>query len=300
MSATTWALPSQVLLVGRRHRRREPRCRRPRRDGKRHPHAADDGLAHPAHRATHAAPLGAGCCSSHRFRPSHPGSSCSAACRQLPEHERFAFAAGLGGTIWVMNVATTTVGMIAAGGLSVGAQGALALLLPSYFLFGLVAAWRGPSDAAATVTGFILGPLLSPIFPGTSLLVGGPAGRDLRIRPPSGGCRSAGRREDKVLNASLGRFSVVVALCRHPRRRRAGDAGLALARRAPGGASSRRRARSSPGPAWSPRRSSRRSPAQLILQPQGALADRAGLATARRACRGLRRALAFSERVAPR
>ena len=92
---------------------------------------------------------------------------------EIPEDDRFAFAAGLGGTIWVVNVATTTVGMVAAGGLSVGAQGALALLLPSYFLFGLIAAWRGPSDAAATVTGFILGPLLSPIFPGTSLLWAG-------------------------------------------------------------------------------------------------------------------------------
>lgn len=92
---------------------------------------------------------------------------------KVPEGERFSFALGLGGTIWTVNVATTVVGMIVASGLPAGLQAALALLLPSYFLFGLVAAWSGPADGFATVIGFILGPLLSPIFPGTSLLWAG-------------------------------------------------------------------------------------------------------------------------------
>ena len=91
----------------------------------------------------------------------------------IPESERIAFAAGLGGTIWLVNVATTTVGMMTAGGLPIGAQGALALLLPAYFLFGLVAAWHSPSDAVATATGVVLGPLLAPMFPGSSLLWAG-------------------------------------------------------------------------------------------------------------------------------
>ena len=93
--------------------------------------------------------------------------------RRLPAvapGDRFAFSLGLGGTIWVFNVATTTIGMLVAGGIPAEFQSALALLLPSYFLFGLVVAWRGPGDALATVTGFLLGPLLSPLFPGTSLL----------------------------------------------------------------------------------------------------------------------------------
>lgn len=91
----------------------------------------------------------------------------------IPNEDRFSFALGLGGTIWVVNVATTLVGMLVASGLPPGMQAALALLLPSYFLFGLVAAWRDPADAFATVLGFLLGPLLAPIFPGTSLLWAG-------------------------------------------------------------------------------------------------------------------------------
>ena len=92
---------------------------------------------------------------------------------EIPSGERFAFALGLGGTIWIINVLTTTFGLLVAGDLPVALQAALALLLPTYFVFGLVAAWRGPGDAIATSVGFLLGPLLSPLFPGTSLLWSG-------------------------------------------------------------------------------------------------------------------------------
>ncbi|AXS40886.1 AzlC family ABC transporter permease [Breoghania sp. L-A4] len=89
---------------------------------------------------------------------------------ELPREARVPFYAGFAMTLTVVNVCITAAAYVLIGTLPVLLTGGLFLLTPVYFLLSLWAASKLSSDKLAMVLGLILGPLFYLWLPGLDLL----------------------------------------------------------------------------------------------------------------------------------
>ncbi len=97
----------------------------------------------------------------------------------LPRSARIPYFAGFAVTLSVCNVAITAASFLAAGALPVKIAAALFFLTPIYFLTALSAAARIAAERYALAIGLVLGPLLAWLDVGLSLLWAGLGGGTL-------------------------------------------------------------------------------------------------------------------------
>jgi predicted branched-subunit amino acid permease len=97
----------------------------------------------------------------------------------LPRAARIPYFAGFAVTLSICNIAVTAASYVLAGALPVEAAAALFFLTPIYFLTALSAAARIPAERYALAIGLVLGPLLSWLDVGLDLLWAGLGGGTL-------------------------------------------------------------------------------------------------------------------------
>ncbi len=97
----------------------------------------------------------------------------------LPRPARIAYFAGFAVILSICNIAVTAASFLLAGALPVQAAAALFFLTPIYFLTALSAAARIPAERYALAIGLVLGPLLHWLDVGLDLLWAGLGGGTL-------------------------------------------------------------------------------------------------------------------------
>lgn len=99
--------------------------------------------------------------------------------RQVDRAMRRAYFAGFAVSLTAVNIGVTAIGYHAAAVLPLVVVGALFMLTPVYFLFSLLRAAKDRSDVMALGLGLVLGPILAMWLPSLALVVTGLIGGTL-------------------------------------------------------------------------------------------------------------------------
>lgn len=98
---------------------------------------------------------------------------------EMPRHARVPFFAGFGSVLTVTNIAATAISHSLTGAMPPMLAAALFFLVPIYFLTSLTAAARFRGEVYALVIGLFLGPIFALIVPQLDILIAGLIGGTL-------------------------------------------------------------------------------------------------------------------------